>query len=217
MSVNSTYEFTNGWFRGNVFGSGMVVNIPEIWNSVLERRDISRVLEIGSYEGQSACYLIKRLGTRGGSLTCVDTWAGSAEHTSKIDMDQVERRFDANTQLALSEISDVSVELIKIKERSVTALTQIIHADIEFDLVYIDGSHNSQDVLFDLVMSFQLLKIGGLIICDDYLWDYGYRLTNDINSCPKPAIDAFCSIFNSSVRILRGFPIYQLYLEKYKN
>lgn len=215
MTATPAYEFSNEWFQGNVFGRGMEVDIPEIWDTVLKGRDISNVLEIGSFEGQSACYLIKLLGSVGGGrITCIDTWTGSAEHSSKYDFDQIERRFDANTRLAITDVSEMSVELTKIKKRSIIALSSLIQADAEFDLIYIDGSHSSQDVLCDLVMSFHLLKSGGLIIVDDYLWDYGYRMTNDINSCPKIAVDSFCNIFNDKIRILRGVPIYQLFLEK---
>ncbi|MFK7974058.1 MAG: hypothetical protein AB8B66_04285 [Rickettsiaceae bacterium] len=44
--------------------------------------------------------------------------------------------------------------------------------------------------MFDIVSAWELLKVGGIMIMDDYLWK-GYpeaRLT------PKPAIDGFLSI-----------------------
>ncbi len=42
-----------------------------------------RVLEVGSYEGASACYLIDRLAVRHElELHCVDHWRGGIEHQS---------------------------------------------------------------------------------------------------------------------------------------
>jgi predicted O-methyltransferase YrrM len=57
-----------------------------------------------------------------------------------------------------------------------------------YDVIYVDGSHVTQDVLIDAVLAFDLLKPGGLLIFDDYapvlrFWP------NDIR--PKQAIDAF--------------------------
>jgi predicted O-methyltransferase YrrM len=57
-----------------------------------------------------------------------------------------------------------------------------------YDVIYIDGSHVTQDVMIDAVLAFDLLKPGGLMIFDDYapllwLWPQDIR--------PKQAIDAF--------------------------
>ena len=38
-----------------------------------------------------------------------------------------------------------------------------------FDLIYIDGAHDSQNVLFHADCPFKLVKEGGIIIFDDYL------------------------------------------------
>ena len=38
-----------------------------------------------------------------------------------------------------------------------------------FDIIYIDGDHASEVVLTDAILSFSLLKAGGLMIFDDYL------------------------------------------------
>jgi predicted O-methyltransferase YrrM len=59
-----------------------------------------------------------------------------------------------------------------------------------YDVIYVDGSHVTQDVMIDAVLAFDLLKPGGLLIFDDYapliwLWPKDIR--------PKHAIDAFVS------------------------
>ncbi|MDH4113170.1 MAG: class I SAM-dependent methyltransferase [Actinomycetota bacterium] len=55
----------------------------------------ARLLEIGSYEGLSACFMLWRLPDA--SVTCVDTFAGSLDHhATRLDVRDLEARFDAN-------------------------------------------------------------------------------------------------------------------------
>lgn len=78
-----------------------------------------------------------------------------------------------------------------------------------FDLVYIDGSHQSPDVIVDACLGFRLCRPGGIMIFDDYLWP----LKKEVNRTPKMAIDSFTNIYYDKVEILRA-PLYQLYLQK---
>ncbi len=63
----------------------------------------SRVLEVGSYEGASACFLVDEIASdRPLELHCIDTWANGIEHQKDgpvvIDMDAVKGRFDRNME-----------------------------------------------------------------------------------------------------------------------
>jgi len=82
------------------------------------------------------------------------------------------------------------------------------------DLVYIDGSHQAPDVLSDAVLGFQLLKVGGLMIFDDYLWHIESPTAKDPLNMPKPGIDAFMNVFMRKMGIIAGGPLLQLYAEK---
>ncbi|MES2343666.1 MAG: hypothetical protein V4597_18515 [Pseudomonadota bacterium] len=63
-------------------------------------------------------------------------------------------------------------------------------------------------------MAFQVLKIGGVMIFDDYLWSMDRPGTQDVLKMPKPAIDAFMNIFQRKMNIFRGAPLGQLYARK---
>ncbi len=76
-----------------------------------------------------------------------------------------------------------------------------------------DGSHQAPDVLADAVFAFPLLKVGGLMIFDDYLWSMELPGQQDSFNMPKPAIDAFVNIYQRKVRVLSA-PLYQLYVMK---
>src|SRR6185312_6234037 len=82
-----------------------------------------------------------------------------------------------------------------------------------FDFVYIDGSHQAPDVLADAVLAFQLLKLGGVLVFDDYLWAMEPLGRQDFYNMPKPAIDAFVNVFQRKLRLVSA-PLYQLYAVK---
>ena len=75
-------------------------------------------------------------------------------------------------------------------------------------MVYIDGSHHCDDVIIDAIKSFQMLKVGGIMIFDDYLWQYYPR---DIDN-PAAAINVFLKLKEGSYKVVRVY--YQLIIEK---
>lgn len=214
--TENAYQFTADWFLGDVYESGVVVDIPEIWRDVFKSFSIKTVLEIGSYEGRSSCFIGEVLGKiQPIRLYCVDTWLGSNEH-SQHNMADVENRFDKNIDTLKRQLGGQLEHFEKMKTTSVRACAQLIASGMQerFDFIHIDGSHAACDVLTDAVCAFQLLKPGGLIIFDDYLWSYGYETSGNSLQTPKPAIDAFANCFRDSIEVLHGFPLYQLYAKK---
>lgn len=205
-----TYEFTNDWFVGAAKG---------VWDSLIPQINPTRVLEIGSYEGASVCYLIEKLAmSKEIELHCVDTWEGGIEHKkgggSEVDMSDVEKRFHHNTKLAISKVGK-PVQLILHKGCSDAVLSKLIAEGKQgyFDFIYVDGSHQAPDVLCDALLSFRLLKIKGVMAFDDYLWQEQLPYGTDPIRCPKLAIDAFTNIYCRKTRIISA-PLYQLYIQK---
>jgi len=206
------FEYTHDWFSGTI----------PVWNAIFDQHKPRNLLEIGSFEGRSACYIIEKCAViieGGATLTCVDTWQGSVEHQSggpvASVMSEVERRFDHNTRIALSKASN-RVTLRKVKQSSHEAMAKMIAAGQlqSFDLIYIDGSHEAPDVLADAVLAFQLLRQGGIMIFDDYLWSMHRPGTQDVLLMPKPAIDAFMNIYQRKMQVFPGLPVGQLYTYK---
>ena len=166
------------------------------------------ILEIGSFEGRSSLFWNSCESVT--SVTCVDTWEGSFEHTGMY-FTIIEQNFDFNTY-GLKKI-------IKEKGKSIDVLSKLICNKCKFDLIYVDGSHEAHDVLSDAVLSYILLNKNGIIIFDDYLWINRYTYgpwtgprPDAIISHPKPAIDAFTNIYEPFVKIVDIG--YQLVLEK---
>lgn len=205
-----TPTFTNDWFD--------VVKGP--WADLLARLLPRKLLEIGSYEGASACFMVNQLASRFPiELHCIDTWEGGVEHRlDGTDMSRVEHRFRSNLQLAMQATAEQphAVQLAVHKNRSDLALAALLaqgHAGT-FDFAYIDGSHQAPDVLSDAVLAFKLVRVGGVMVFDDYLWaENDLPGGRDLLRCPKPAIDAFVNCYFRKVEVLRG-PLYQLYVQK---
>ena len=52
-----------------------------------------------------------------------------------------------------------------------------------FDLIYIDGDHSSEQVKIDLVNSWKVLKNGGFLVLDDYMWCF-IKILKKIHQLP---------------------------------
>jgi predicted O-methyltransferase YrrM len=68
-----------------------------------------------------------------------------------------------------------------------------------YDFVYIDGCHWTINVLEDAVLGFRLLKRGGIMAFDDYLWDDPEW---NQEGRPKEAVDAFLAIYAANIEVI---------------
>lgn len=201
------FEFTNEWFS-----SGQ----RREWTQLFNQFEGRRLLEIGSYEGASACFLIELLAARHPiELHCIDTWEGGVEHRNAgTDMSEVETRFDRNIAAA-ARGAEHQVRFVKHKGLSNDRLARLIAGGFSrrFDFIYVDGSHQAPDVLADAVMAFDLLKLHGVMVFDDYLWVENREEGLDPLRSPKPAVDAFVNLNFRRCRVVRA-PLYQLYVQR---
>jgi predicted O-methyltransferase YrrM len=171
------FQFNDDWFTGNI-----TTWLRAFQEQAYEKNAELNCLEIGSWQGQSALFLLHHFGRA--KLTCVDTWEGADEHKlgdAAIikSLSSLERVFDGN-------LSRYRNRLTKYKGSSYQYFNENFERD-KFDLIYIDGSHHSDDVLVDAIKSFEMLKVNGLMIFDDYFWKYYTRTIDN----PSGAINAF--------------------------
>ncbi len=95
-------------------------------------------------------------------------------------------------------LSSYPSERMKIRRgRSCDRLRELQFNSMDF--IYVDGSHTTRDVLSDAVLSFDLLKTGGMMAFDDYLWQ-GYPKQPLLN--PKIGIDAFLMCYQGRYELL---------------
>lgn len=135
-------RFTSDWVTGH----------EDRWLEVLGhlRGREAHMAEIGSYEGRSALWFLANVLTHEWSdLWCFDLW--------EQDAPDVERRFDSNLrgQTRVRKVKGDRWELAKLPPAY-------------FDAIYIDGDHRSFAVLTDAVVAWRVLKVGGVLMFDDY-------------------------------------------------
>ena len=162
-------EFEHDWFT---------VHIP-VWDELLrplEKRAAS-LLELGSFEGLSACYLLWRLPDA--HVTCVDTF-------DWFEISDLEGRFDRNVALV------DPTRIRRLTGRTCEVLPRLVEEQAAFDFIYVDASHLALDVLADAAQAWKVLASGGVIVFDDYGLDY-----DDPMLSPTRAIDAFHTVVAS--------------------
>ncbi|MEW5861655.1 MAG: class I SAM-dependent methyltransferase [Cyanobacteriota bacterium] len=181
------YQFSTDWFSRNL-------DILNDHLKPLSKIPGLNILEIGSWEGRSTCWFLEKILIESSSrITCIDTFAGSLEH-QRYDfgyISSIEGRFDFN----------ISRTGAAEKVRKIVGKSQQILRSLPFyfyDFVYIDGSHLASDVLEDAVLSWALVKVGGMIIFDDYDFTFADNLLQN----PKVAIDAFVAAFSSKIKLI---------------
>lgn len=189
-----TYDFSVNWFeRTPALLEPIIPTLPGRMS----------VLEIGSYEGRSTVWFLENLLADGGTLWAIDTWAGGEEHDPAA-MYEVEGRFDRNMWLAMTKYPERWI--MKQKGLSREILGKHLYAQLGpwLDFVYIDGSHQAADVLTDACLVFWQVKIGGVILFDDYLWT---AVEGKLHQ-PGPAIDVFVGLFQDKIEVLhRGYQV----------
>jgi len=147
-------KFTTDWF------SQYTYYWLYIFSKYTDSNKIFNILEIGSFEGRSTLFLLNFF--KNSKITSVDTFKGSDEHKN-MKMNKIENNFDYN-------LNNYKNRLIKFKGTSKKFFKS--NKIKKYNIAYIDGSHKFDDVYFDACKAYKNIVIGGIIIFDDYLWNY---------------------------------------------
>ena len=172
---------------------------------------IKSILEIGMYQGRSTCWMLENMLEENGHITCVDPFIDTDDSTG-FDLADVpknserERLFRKNVAETKKSTQTMSIMV----ERSFTALSQLIISKKQYDFIYIDGNHAAPAVFADACMTYGLLRVGGVMLFDGYLWDHA---PNHYER-PKMSVDAFVNTFAD--RVTPIITNYQLALTKVK-
>jgi hypothetical protein len=124
-----------------------------VYNSCLTKEP--KVLEVGAYAGTSLISIIQKIPNSHG--TAIDTWI--------YNKDRIEDLFYSNIKAA-----GLQNRIKGIKGDSKLVLLDLIKQTAVFDFIYVDGSNKCLDVALDLFLSWQLLRTGGVMAINDYLY-----------------------------------------------
>lgn len=178
-------DFTQDWFS----------EVTPIFKEVLKDfigKDNITALEIGSYEGRSAIWFLENVLTGNNcGIICIDDFGGvRLQKDLNLVTNHVKNRF-------LNNMKPYEGKYQLLEGKSQDILRNHDYREM-IDIVYVDGSHRADDTMIDLINALHILRPGGVLFVDDYLWNY-YRYP--AHETPKPAVDAFSEIFKDHIEI----------------
>jgi hypothetical protein len=149
----------------------------KIFGDLIQKIKPNIIVEVGSWKGQSAINMAKVV--RGLSLNCkifcIDTWLGSIEFITTMK-DTPERNLlhkNGYPQVYFQFLSNVVHNnyediIIPIPNTSVNGAKFLQFNKICPDLIYLDASHEEDEVYQDMTNYFTILNSGGIIFGDDF-------------------------------------------------
>jgi predicted O-methyltransferase YrrM len=176
------YRLANNWFR----------MIPAASKPI-------RYAEIGAFYGANLLSVASTYGAHPESvLIAIDPWTDYSEYPEyKGQQETIYETFQSNIQ------SSGFADKIVVKRGFSYDVLQTLE-DNSFDMIYVDGNHESEFILEDGVLAFRKLKVGGYLIFDDYGW--GGEMTT------KP-IDSFVKVYSKRIRYI-GMEDSQVFIQK---
>lgn len=186
-AYKQSYDFTTDWFTYRIAKWKKFL-------SYLKGRENLLALEIGTFEGRSALWLLENILTASSArLVCIDPFLGKASSAKDVFLSNLELGgYQHKTEVIAGFSQDVLPEF----------------KPEQFDLIYIDGNHEGEQILSDAKMCWALLKPSGLLIFDDYKWPA--RLAKGLS--PRQGIDQFLKRYATELQII--YKDYQVFVRK---
>lgn len=177
---NTNYRFTMDFNCGK----GAIENIF----SLIKQYGVPNTfIEIGIFEGSTLFTVNDQCAPINNKfkIYAIDPHVGSNDMTE--DFNEVHNNFLYN--LDVCKFKNVEY----VQKYSKDGLLDLINKNVKAQLIYIDGDHKAGEVLTDLVLSWQLLDIGGVILCDDTTtWKFKDKNgTCSAQMSPRLAVESF--------------------------
>ena len=141
-------DMENGWFHGEN---------RNVIETILPRARV--VLELGAWLGMSARWMADRFS---GTVITIDHWEGSREHGNMSELNSLWDTFCTNCWGHRDRI-------IPVKLKTIAGMREVHSLGIKPELIYVDASHEANDVAGDLNLILELFP-SAHIVGDDWCW-----------------------------------------------
>ncbi len=138
----------------------------------------AKIVEIGSWIGESSCLLAWGLKGNGAKLYAVDNFKGEASDPSartryqermyRLKIDNIKESFDKN--IAHFNLSSQVEAIVADSLAAAKAFREPAHS---IDLLFIDGDHSEDATRNDIIAWLPFLKHGGIIVFHDFSSNHG--------------------------------------------
>jgi cephalosporin hydroxylase len=140
----------------------------------------------------------------------IDRWENYNENgihiLQNIEQNDIEQTFYKNVKMA-----NLEDRIKAMKGKSSAILLELVKSDMQYDFIYVDGSHRCLDVYLDLFLSWQLLRKGGVLAIDDYM--YNFNSVKELPyEYPLEAVDQFLKDYEGNYYLIDKD--YRVFLEK---
>lgn len=150
--ITTDEKYLQGWFGKHHHRT----LLPLVKNKKL-------ILELGSWLGKSA---IKWLENSNANVICVDTWEGSIEHKSK----RYKALLPKLKDLFLTNLEPWRDRVFPLQMKTINGIAELYKYNIIPDFIYIDASHEYENVYMDLALCHSYFP-KALISGDDWKWE----------------------------------------------
>lgn len=132
-------------------------------------------MEIGCFEGKTTKYIHDNMLVPGGRVVCVDPLAD--EYLTE-NIDESAAKMNAELPYFKSQytrfIRNTRGLHINLYRKTIVGAYPEIYA-LRFGFTYVDGDHRETAVYRDGMIAFELCKVGGYVLFDDYTWSEGTK------------------------------------------
>lgn len=180
-----------------------MVTLIQGWNSdspifkkLIDEVNPSIIIEVGSWKGASTVEMAKYTKAK---IYCVDTWLGAVEFYTHPTKERDLMKRDGYPQVYYEFWNNIVSNGLENQVISMPMTSRMgVLLVPKADLIYIDASHEYDDVKWDIENYMKLLKPGGVIFGDDY--------GNEIFPGVKKAVDEIggAEIFDNWFWIIRA-------------
>jgi predicted O-methyltransferase YrrM len=176
----------DSWYEGGDFTTDWASRAFPVWQRELDfpKDHTLNILEVGAWEGRSTLFFLNFFPKS--VITSVDLFTFGND--ARFDMNVMAKHADRVTK--------VVGRSLRVLDRLATSRT------MSFDLIYIDGSHDRDDVIIDSILAWRLLRVGGIMVWDDYGLLSAMPEHFNRHQDPKPAIDVFLQWHLEEARVI---------------
>jgi predicted O-methyltransferase YrrM len=149
------------WENDEIFEENWF-NYPNLYKTMVERfPSQSKFVEVGSWKGRSSAFLAVEIANSNKKIDfyCVDTWEGSGEHKG---IEELPLLYD----IFLKNMNPVENYYTPLRMTSYEASKFFENQSLDF--VFLDASHEYEDVKKDIINWIPKIKPGGILAGHDY-------------------------------------------------